>query len=101
MSDDSFGFAPPPFDADAALQRLQRDLRELGLSEREGAFERRGLRIAMLRRAAGSGVLDAAIATQPARSPQWKTRQIHDAAGVRSFLADLKRQLAAWSDRDD
>ncbi len=48
MSDD-FGFAPPPFKADEALQRLKRDLRELGLSEREGVFERRGVAVARAR----------------------------------------------------
>ena len=46
MSDEGWGFAPPPFKPDEALQRLRRDLREAGLLEREGAFERRGLLIA-------------------------------------------------------
>ena len=41
MTDD-IGFAPPPFKPDEALLRLQRELRDLGLSEREGVFERRG-----------------------------------------------------------
>ena len=49
MSTDDFGFAPPPFKPEEALQRLRRDLRELGLSEREGVFERRGLAIARVR----------------------------------------------------
>ncbi|MEK0416600.1 MAG: hypothetical protein RI949_606, partial [Pseudomonadota bacterium] len=42
-SQDAWGFAPPPFNAEQALQRLKRDLRELGLAEREGVFEKRGL----------------------------------------------------------
>ena len=38
MSDDSAGFAPPPFKPDEALQRARRELRGLGLTEREGRF---------------------------------------------------------------
>ena len=45
-SQDAWGFAPPPFNAEQALQRLKRDLRELGLAEREGVFEKRGLAVA-------------------------------------------------------
>ena len=33
---DAWGFAPPPFNAEQAAQRLKRDMRELGLAEREG-----------------------------------------------------------------
>ena len=33
---EEFGFAPPPFKPDEALQKLRRELRELGLTEREG-----------------------------------------------------------------
>ena len=46
MSDDDFGFAVPPFKPDEALLRAKRDLRELGLTEREGRFERRSQQIA-------------------------------------------------------
>jgi hypothetical protein len=55
MSDEGWGFAPSPFKPDEALQRLRRDLREAGLAEREGCFERRGLAIARL--AVDSGVI--------------------------------------------
>ena len=46
MSDADSGFALPPFKADEALQKLKRELRELGLTEREGRFERRGISMA-------------------------------------------------------
>ena len=49
MSEQAWGFAPPPFDPDEALLRLRREWRELGLAEREGAFERRGVKIARAR----------------------------------------------------
>ncbi len=100
MSDDAFGFAPPPFKADEALQRAKRELRELGLSEREGRFDRRGVAIAKL--ALDGVTLKASIVKRPSRSsPEWTDKTLRDSAAVRDFVADLKKKLATWSDRDD
>jgi hypothetical protein len=94
------GFSPPPFKPDEALQRLKRELRELGLAEREGVFERRGLAVA--RAQAGAGGIDAAIVAKPSRnSPQWRARSLGSSAAVRDFVAELKKALAQWGDRDD
>jgi hypothetical protein len=99
MSED-WGFAPPPFKPDEALQRLRRDLRELGLSEREGRFERGGMAIARV--AVDGNALQAATVRRPSRlSPEWQMRTLKTSADVRDFTAALKRQLATWSDRDD
>ena len=99
MNDDQ-GFAPPPFQPDRALQALQRDLRALGLSERAGVFERRGTAIAQV--AVDAAVLLAARVSRPSRtSPEWLRSTLADAAQVRHFLAELKKQLTLWSDRDD
>ena len=54
---EEWGFAPPPFKPDEAAQRLRRELRELGLSERGGAWERRGQ--ALARVVSEDGVLPA------------------------------------------
>ena len=99
MHPDDF-FAPPPFKPDEALQRLRRELRELGLNEREGVFERRGSAIA---KAAVDGAgIAAAVVRKPMRSgPEWQARTLKTGADVRDFVADLKKRLAAWSDRDD
>jgi len=100
MSDDDFGFAPPPFKPDEALQRLQRDLRALGLAERAGHFERRGTAIARL--AVDGDTLRAERVKRPSRtSPEWQARVLRSSADARDFVADLKKQLAQWSDRDD
>jgi hypothetical protein len=101
MSDDDFaGFAPPPFKADEALHKLGRELRALGLAEREGRFERRGIAIA--RAAVDGAVLQAAVVKKPSRnSPEWQPKTLKSSADVRDFVADLKRKLASWSDRDD
>jgi hypothetical protein len=99
MSDDS-AFAPPPFKPDEALARLKRELREMGLAEREGVFERRGLAIARVR---VDGVqLAAAMVKRPSRaSPQWQPRSLDSSAAVRDFSAALKKALQQWGDRDD
>ena len=101
MSPDDFdGFALPPFKPDEALQTLQRELRALGLTERAGRFERRGTAIA--RAAVDGAVLRAARVKRPSRnSPEWLDKPLKTGADVRSFVADLKRQLALWSDGDD
>jgi hypothetical protein len=78
MSDD-VGFAPPPFQPEEALQRLRRELRELGLSEREGVFERRGLAIA---RARVDGAGRAAQPHEPALAAAHTARRRHR-AGLR------------------
>jgi hypothetical protein len=97
---DESGFAAPAFKADEALARLRRELRELGLAERAGTFERRGVAIA---RVAVDGVtLAAAVVRRPSRSsPEWQPRALRSSADARDFVAELKRKLAGWSDRDD
>ena len=98
MSDDFF--APPAFEPDEALQRLKRELRALGLTERAGQFERRGIAIA--RAAVADQALAAARVKRPSRSsPEWQPRVLKSGADLRDFVADLKQRLAQWSDRDE
>jgi hypothetical protein len=86
--------------SDELLQRLKRDLRELGLSERAGVFERRGVAIAKLALAADA--VQAAVVKRPSRnSPEWQSKALKDSAAARDFIADLKKKLAGWGDRDD
>jgi len=97
MSDDFF--APPPFKPDEALAKAKRELRELGFTEREGRFERRGLAIARV--AVDGSALKVAIVKRPGLSPEWTEKALHDSAALRDFVADLKKKLASWSDRDE
>lgn len=104
--DDLGGFAPPPFSPADAQQTLRRELRALGLSEREGRFERQGQVIARIESPAGSErageALQVARVKRPSRTtPEWQSRELRNGADVRNFVADLKKQLALWSDRDD
>lgn len=99
MSDENWGFALPAFKADEALQKLRRDLRELGLTEREGRFERRGTDIA--RAAVDGSTLKVAIVKRPARTPEWNEKTVKDSAQLRDFLALVKKNLSGWSDADE
>jgi hypothetical protein len=99
MNTDNDFFAPPPFQAAEGLARLKRELRALGLNEREGRFERRGQDIA--RAAVDGPALKAGIVKQPGRSPEWQERSLKSGADLREFVADLKKRLARWSDSHD
>ena len=82
------------------MQRLRREWREMGLSEREGRFERRGVAIA--RAAVDGDHIAAAVVRRPSRnSPEWQPRTLTSSADVRDFSAQLKKKLTEWSDRDD
>ena len=100
MSEDTWGFAPPPFQPEEALQRLRRELRGLGLTERSGVFERAGL--ALVKAAVSQVHIEAAVVRKPSRnSPEWQTRTLKTSAEVRDFTQHLKKQLTQWSDQDD
>ena len=99
MNED-WGIAPPPFQPEQALPGLQRSLRELGLVERQGVFQRGSQAIAKV--AVDGAMLAAARVMRPSRTgPEWLGKTLRSAADVRDFVADLKRHLAQWSDRDD
>ena len=98
--DESWGFAPPAFKPDEALARLRRDLREAGLAERGGTFERRGVAIARV--TVEGAQLKAETAKRPSRhAPEWQVRALRTSAEARDYVAELKKKLAAWSDSDD
>lgn len=99
MDDNDF-FAPPPFNAADALERLRRSLRELRpLKERAGSpvlFELAGqvvIELALLPEG-----IQTRLAKQPARTPQWQPRLLKSSAEVRDFTDLVRRQLAAWTD---
>jgi hypothetical protein len=97
MSEDFF--AAPPFNPDDALQRAKRELRDLGLTEREGRFERKAQQIARI--VVDGETLKAAIVRRPGRSPEWAEKTLRSSADLRDFVADLKKKLAGWSERDE
>jgi len=100
MNNDDFGFAAPAFKPDEALQRAKRNLREMGLAERSGQFERAGVAIAKL--TVDGAALQASMVKRPSRSsPEWTHKTLSSSAMLRDWTADLKKKLAGWSDRDE
>lgn len=99
MSDDDFGgFAPPPFNAETALQQLRRSLRDLGLAERGSGFELRGKRVLELK--ADGAQITARIARKLALTPEWDTRLLATTPDVRKLVDELKKRLERW-DQDE
>ena len=98
MSEEDSGFAPPPFNADAALLQLKRSLRDLQLGERGAGFELRGKRVLELK-VEGSAIA-ARIARKLALTPEWDQQTLVSAADVRKLVDEIKRRLARW-DREE
>jgi hypothetical protein len=94
MSEESWGFVPPPFAADAALVQLRRALRDLALAERGSGFEMRGKRVLELR--VEGAAIHARIARKPAAVPEWDTQVLKSSADQRKLLDEPKKRLERW-----
>jgi hypothetical protein len=35
------------------------------------------------------------------RTPQWKSRTLHNAGDLRNFLAEASKKIKLWNDSDD
>lgn len=95
MSDDFF--APPPFKQGEALVQLKRSLRDLRpLAERGDGFDLAGQRVIELQ--PEEATLVARLAKQPARTPQWESMVLKNAADVRRCVEEVKKRLARWTE---
>ncbi len=98
MSDDAFGFAPPPFKPEEALTQLKRTLRDLKLSERASAqstaFELRGKRVLELN--IDGAQIQARLARKLALTPEFDKQVVANAADQRKLIDELKKRLARW-----
>jgi hypothetical protein len=94
-NDDSFsGFAPPPFNVDAALVTLKRALRDLKLAERGNAYELRGKRVVEL--AVEGAAINARLARRLALTPEWDRVAVASAADQRKLIDEVRKRLARW-----
>jgi hypothetical protein len=94
-NDDSFGFAPPPFDADSALIALKRALRDqMKLAERGNAYELRGKRVVEL--AVEGACIHAKLARRLMLTPEWDRITVKSAAEQRKLIDEAKKRLARW-----
>mgnify|MGYP001366038269 CR=1 FL=1 len=103
--DDTGGWAvpAPPFDADAALVALKRQLRDLKpLAERGLRYELQGRPVIELAVGQGSGGarIDARLAKRPALSPEWQRHSLASAADVRRFVDAVRTALRRWEHDD-
>jgi hypothetical protein len=102
MSDDDFGanddWAPPPFNAEHALQQIKRALRDAKLAERGPGFELRGKRVAELV-VTGAGI-DAKLARKLALTPEWDKSTLKSSTDQRKWVDELKKRLERW-DREE
>lgn len=89
-----FGFAPPLFDADGALQQMKRALRDLRLAERGNGFELRGKRVAELQ--LERGAITTRIARKLALTPEFDRGRVASATEQRKWLDELKERLEHW-----
>ncbi len=98
MSDELFGFAPPPFKPDEALLQVKRSLRDLKLTERGSGFELRGKTVLTLQ--VNGAQVDTRLARKLALTPEWDKLTVANAADVRKLLDEIKKRLARF-DRED
>jgi hypothetical protein len=97
MSDDeSWGIAPPPFDADHALLTLKRFARDQALAERSEGWMLAGN--VVLKLAVEGGAVKAQLAKRPARTPEWDMFTLKSAPDSRKLQDEIKRRLLRWKD---
>jgi hypothetical protein len=98
VSDESFGFAPPPFRPAEALVQLERALRDLRLSERGNGFELKGRSVVAL--AHTETTIVARLARRLALSPEWDSYTLKSAADQRKLLDEVRKRLQRWQRED-
>jgi hypothetical protein len=97
MSDDSWDIAPPPFNADAALQTLKRFVRDQRvLEERSEGWMLAGS--VVLKLAVNGDAVEAQLARRPARTPEWDRFTLKSAPDSRKLQDEIKRRLLRWKD---
>ena len=98
MSDETFGFAPPPFKPDEALAQIKRALRDLKLAELGNGFDLRGKRVVEL--VVDGASISARLARKLALTPQWDTQTVKSTGDQRKLVDEVKRRLARWDHED-
>lgn len=97
MSDADEFFALPAFKPEAAMQQLQRGLRDLRvLTERGNGYLLQGRMVLELSR--DEQTLTARIAKRPAQAPEWEVKTCRNSADIRTLLDTIKLRLQRWTD---
>ncbi|HEY8876220.1 MAG TPA: hypothetical protein VIN03_01570 [Roseateles sp.] len=97
MSEDSWDIAPPPFNADSALQTLKRFFRDQRVLAERGEGWMLGADLVM-KMAVDGATVKVQLAKRPARTPEWDTFTLKSATDSRKLQDEIKRRLTRWKD---
>ena len=97
MSDDTWDMAPPPFNADTALQTMKRFVRDQRVLTERGEGWMLGADL-VLKLAADGAVVQVQLARRPARTPEWDRLTLASATDLRRVQDEIKRRLTRWKD---
>jgi hypothetical protein len=97
MSDDSWEIAPPPFDADSALQTMKRFARDQRVLAERSEGWMLGADV-VLRLGVEGAAVKVQLAKRPARTPEWDSFLLKSATETRKLQDEIKRRLTRWKD---
>jgi len=97
MSEDSWDIAPPPFNAESALQTMKRFVRDQRVLAERGEGWMLGGDV-VLKLAVDGAALKVQLAKRPARTPEWDTFTLKSATDTRKLQDEIKRRLTRWKD---
>ncbi|HEY9106052.1 MAG TPA: hypothetical protein VIN58_05195, partial [Roseateles sp.] len=92
MSEDSWDIAPPPFNAESALQTMKRFVRDQRVLAERGEGWMLGGDV-VLKLAVDGAALKVQLAKRPARTPEWDTFTLKSATDTRKLQDEIKRRL--------
>ena len=97
MSDEGWDIAPPPFNADNALQTMKRFARDQRVLAERGEGWLLGADV-VLKLAVDGAAVKVQLARRPARTPEWETFTLKSATELRKVQDEIKRRLTRWKD---
>jgi len=97
MSDDTWDIAPPPFNADSALQTMKRFARDQRVLAERGEGWMLGADV-VLKLAVDGAAVKVQLARRPARTPEWDSFMLKSATELRKLQDEIKRRLTRWKD---
>jgi len=97
MSDDGWDIAPPPFNADAALQTLKRFVRDQRLLAERSEGWLLGADV-VLKAGVDGAAVKVQLAKRPARTPEWDLFTLKSAADLRKLQDEIRRRLTRWKE---
>ncbi|RTL42232.1 MAG: hypothetical protein EKK53_11455 [Burkholderiales bacterium] len=97
MSDDTWDIAPPPFNAESALQTMKRFARDQRVLAERSEGWMLGADV-VLKLAVDGATVAVQLARRPARTPEWDRFTLSSATELRKVQDEIKRRLTRWKD---